>query len=149
MREEIPDKLYADFVETIEDYAPAEGLDKSPIERVLTAKYSHRNDYVKRQWHASLAIVAQGRKEILLENEICPCDPAHYTATLIPLPVASRVAQAAPDKPFLGILIEFEPDILNEVAHQIGNFSGAELNSPARAMYSGKPTAKCSRRQFA
>lgn len=142
MTEGTPDKLYADFIKTIEDYAPAEGLNKSPVERVLTAKYSRQKGYVKRQWHASLAIIAQGRKEVLLENEICPCDPAHYTATLIPLPVASRVAQAAPDKPFLGILIEFEPDILNEVAHQIENFSGAESKSPARAMYSGKADGK-------
>jgi AraC-like DNA-binding protein len=142
MRKKIPDKLYADFIKAIEDYAPAEGLHKSTVERVLTAKYSRQNDYVKRQWHASLAIIAQGRKEIILENEICPCDPAHYTATLIPLPVASRVAQAAPNKPFLGILIEFEPDTLNEVAHQIESYSDAESNSPARAMYSGKADGK-------
>lgn len=136
------EKLYADFIKAIEDYAPAEGLRESPVKRVYTAKYSHVGDYVKRPWRASLAIIAQGRKEVILENEIFRCDQAHYTATPIPLPVTSRVAEAAPDKPFLGILIEIEPNMLNEVARQIEGFAGEESDGPARAIYSGKANCK-------
>ncbi|MEP7039139.1 MAG: AraC family transcriptional regulator [Acidobacteriota bacterium] len=135
-------ELYADFIKALEDYSPVEGLRESPVEGVYSAKYSHTAGYSKRPWRASLAIIAQGRKEVVLENEIFCCDAAHYTATPIPLPVVSRVAQASPDKPFLGILIELEPDIINEVARQIEDASGEESSSPVRAIYSGKANRK-------
>lgn len=142
MEEKMMNKLYADFIEAIEDYAPAEGVCESPVKGVYSVKYSRAGDYSKRQWRASLAIVARGCKEVVLENEIFRCDAAHYTATPIPLPVVSRIAEATPDKPALGILIELEPNLLGDVARQIEDFSGEAAGSPARAMFSGKADAK-------
>jgi AraC-like DNA-binding protein len=136
------EELYADFINAVEDYAPAEGVHQSPVKRVYSAKYSRTDDYVKRPWRACLAIIAQGRKEVLLENEIFCCDAAHYTATPIPLPVVSRVAEASPGKPFLGILIELDAGMLNEAARHIEDFAGEESGTPVRAMYSGKASRK-------
>ena len=142
VEEKIMERLYADFVKAIEDYSPAEGLRESPVKSVYTAKYSRTDGYSKRQWKASLAIIAQGCKEVVLENEVFRCDRAHYTATPIPLPVVSRIAAADSNKAFLGILIELEPNSLNEVAHQIEDFPGDESNNPARAMFNGKADGK-------
>lgn len=136
------DKLYADFIKAIEDYSPAEGLHESPIEGVYSVKYSRASDYAKRRWRACLAIIAQGCKEVILDNEVFRCDAAHYTATPIPLPVVSRVAESSPDKPFLGVLIELEPETLNEVARQIKDFPREASDRPARAMFSGKTDGK-------
>lgn len=138
-------ELYADFIKALEIYAPDEGFQATPIDGVYSVKLSHRSaEYKKQTWRACLAIIAQGCKEVILEGEIYRCDATHYTATPIMLPVVSRIAEAAPDKPFLGILIDLEASTLFETARRLDDFTEAGTNPKTvpRALFRGRADGK-------
>src|SRR5579872_6640973 len=82
-------------------------------------KLSRPGHRTKEVWRASLCIVAQGSKEIILGREVYRCDRTHYIATAIDLPVTSRAFSATPEKPFLCLKIDFNSLALSEVATQL------------------------------
>lgn len=132
------DSLSSELATAIHPFAIEEGFNESPVPGVFCVKYSETSQYTKRQWRACLAIIAQGCKEVVLGNEVFWGNEAHYSATSIHLPVISRVASASPEKPFLGLLIDLDPFILNEVANQIGNDFSRKDKQPVRALFRGK-----------
>src|SRR5262249_17301124 len=78
-----------------------------------------------------------GEKEVLLGPDVYRCDAGRYTATPIPLPVISRIAVAAPNRPFLGVLIDLDPIVVGEVAAQIGRPIHPKPTARLRALFSG------------
>lgn len=134
--------LKSQLIEIMNDIYLKEGFQNSTVPGVHCVKYSKTDSYTKRRWRACLAIVAQGRKEIILEHDVYWGEYAHYTATPVDLPVISRVAAASPDKPFIAILIDLDPLILSEVAIQIKNDFPKETETPLRAIFAGKASEK-------
>ena len=132
----------SDLARAIDRFSPGDGFHESPVPGVHCVRYSTADRRTKRQWRACLAIVAQGCKEVVLGREIYLCDEAHYTATPIHLPVVSRIASAAPEKPFLGVLIDLDPLVLNEVAAHLEDVVLEEPGGPVRALFSGKANEK-------
>jgi AraC-like DNA-binding protein len=107
---------------------------------VHCVRFSKTDRRTKRQWRACLAIVAQGRKELLLGRDTTQCVEGRYTATPIPLPVISRIAVAAPDRPFLALIIDWDPLVVSEVAVQIGkpiDEEAGRTGRASRALFSG------------
>ena len=51
----------------------------------------------------ALCVVAQGSKEILLGDNRYRYDPAHYLITTAELPIASRITEASPERPYLRV----------------------------------------------
>lgn len=128
------------FAELIAGLAPKEGPQPTAIPGVCCVRYSQQDDYAKRRWRACLALCAQGRKEIQLGPDDYWAAAGHYTATPVDLPVISRVAEASPERPYLGILIELDPRTLSELALQI---EWPPAVSPAmRAMFTGRADEK-------
>jgi AraC-like DNA-binding protein len=119
-------------------FVPEDGVHVTPLAGVQCVRYSTTDRRAKRQWRACLAIVAQGCKEVVLGRRLYRCDEGRYTAAPIPLPVISRIAVAAPAKPFLGMLIDLDPIIVAEVAARIGSSLDEEKpRTPLRAFFTG------------
>ena len=131
------DDVRSRLVKTLNFFSPREGFNATPMPRVYCIKFSHTDRRTKRRWRACLGIVAQGRKEIVLERNVYQCDEADYTATPVDLPVVSRISSASPEKPFLALLIDLDPTTLSEVSAQLGEDSGHSANS-WRAIFIGK-----------
>ena len=132
----------ADFqsqlIKTINFFSPAEGLNTTPVSGVYCIKFSYPYRRRKRHWRASLGIVAQGCKEIVLEHDVYKCDEAHYTATLVHLPVLSTIAATSPTKPFLALLIDLDPMIVSEVSAQLSEEDNGDSQDSSRAIFIGK-----------
>jgi AraC-like DNA-binding protein len=122
---------------TIARFAPADGVHATHLAGVHCVRYSTPDRGAKRQWRACLAIVAQGCKEVLLGRHVHRCDEGRYTATPIPLPVVSRIAVAAPNRPFLGILIDLDANVVREVAAQIESPIEEQPGTRLRALFTG------------
>jgi len=129
--------MHSELAATIARFVRTDGFHPSPVPGVHCVRYSNTDRRAKRQWRACLAIVAQGCKEVLLGRDTYRCAEGRYTATPIPLPVISRIAIAAPDRPFLAILIDLDPLTVAEVAAQIGPPTAEEAGSTSRALFSG------------
>ncbi|MBR0696113.1 AraC family transcriptional regulator [Bradyrhizobium lablabi] len=72
------------------------------------------------QWPC-FAMVAQGAKSLQLANEAYEYGVGDYLVVALDLPVASRVTQASPDLPHLGLGMEINPERLREVMERIGS----------------------------
>ena len=127
--------MHSALAAAVARFVRTDGFHASPVPGVHCVRYSNTDRRAKRQWRACLAIVAQGCKEVLLARNIYRCGEGRYTATPIPLPVISRIAIAAPDRPFLAILIDLEPLTVSEVAAQIGRPIDEE-GGASRALFS-------------
>jgi AraC-like DNA-binding protein len=68
----------------------------------------------------AVCIVAQGRKEVMLADELYVYDPANYLVVSVDLPVVGRVVEASRERPYLGLRITINP---GQVGNLIGNSS--------------------------
>lgn len=69
-----------------------------------------------------LGLAVQGRKQVLLGEEVLRFGPGQTLLTTLDLPVVSHVTHAAPQKPFLGLMLALEPQVITQLA--------AEMNLP-------------------
>lgn len=130
--------LRTELAKIINLFSPGDGLHASPVGGVHCIKFSHSDHPTKRHWRASLGIVVQGCKEIVLGDEIYRFDDAHYIAVPVDLPVTSRIFSASPAKPFLSLLIDFDALAVSEVAAQLETDFPKENDNPLRAVFVGR-----------
>jgi AraC-like DNA-binding protein len=71
----------------------------------------------------SFCVVAQGSKELLLGNRRYRYDPAHYLIATTALPIASRVAEASPARPYLGLVLRLDPTLIGSVLVEAGHLA--------------------------
>ncbi len=64
-----------------------------------------------------LGLTLQGRKQVLLGDEVYDFSPGMSLLTTVDLAVASHVVEASRDTPFLGLLLTLDPEtVIDEVA---------------------------------
>ncbi len=69
----------------------------------------------------ALCVIAQGRKELWLGNTCYRYDPAHYLIATAELPVASRIVEASPERPYLGLVLTLDPTLVGSVMVETGD----------------------------
>lgn len=69
----------------------------------------------------SLAVVAQGRKEVLLGANPYRYDRAHYLLTTVAVPVVYRVLEASQERPYLCLRLELPPALVSAVMVEAGH----------------------------
>jgi hypothetical protein len=60
-------------------------------------------------------VIAQGSKEVLLGENRYPYDPTHYLIATAALPIASRVIDASPERPYLSVILKLDPALVGSV----------------------------------
>ena len=66
-------------------------------------------------------MIAQGSKEILLGDSRYRYDPAHYLIATAALPIASRITEASPERPYLGLVLKLDPALVGSVMVEAGH----------------------------
>lgn len=66
-------------------------------------------------------VIAQGSKEVWLGNKRYRYDPAHYMIATTALPIASRIAEASPERPYLGLVLKLDPALVGSVLVEAGH----------------------------
>jgi AraC-like DNA-binding protein len=69
----------------------------------------------------SLCVIAQGSKELLLGDSRYRYDPAQYLISTAALPIASRVVEASPERPYLGIVLKLDSTLVGSVLVEAGH----------------------------
>lgn len=97
-------------------------------------RHSNPSQPVHGVYSPSICIIAQGAKEVLLGEERFRYDPANYLLCSLDVPVVTRVVDATPEKPYLGMKFDIDPTLIASVSVEAGI-------SPVRAESSVKSIA--------
>lgn len=73
--------------------------------------------------HPTFCVIAQGAKEVLLGEDRYRYDPAHYLIATIELPIASRVVEASPERPYLSLILDLTPAVVGSVLVEAGHLA--------------------------
>lgn len=71
--------------------------------------------------YLSFCMIAQGSKEIVLGDNRYRYDPAQYLIATATLPIATRVAEASPERPYLGLVLKLKPSLVGSVLVEAGH----------------------------
>jgi AraC-like DNA-binding protein len=63
----------------------------------------------------SFCVIAQGSKEILLGDTRYWYDSAHYLIATTALPIASRIAEASEERPYLSVMVTLDSALISSV----------------------------------
>jgi AraC-like DNA-binding protein len=132
----------SELAKLLHRFAATDGLHPAFTPGVHGVRYSRTDRPTKRQWRACLAIVAQGCKEIRFGLDTFAANAGQFTAAPIHLAVTSRIAAATPASPFLAILIDLDPRVLNEVAAQLDGAPTPRSDSAVRGLFRGTASAE-------
>ena len=93
----------------------------TPLAGVLFRRHSAPTELGHGVSQPSFCVIAQGSKDILLGESDYRYDPAHYLITSTALPVATRIAEATPERPFLGFVLRLDPALVGSVMVEAGH----------------------------
>ncbi|MBW4435281.1 MAG: AraC family transcriptional regulator [Pelatocladus maniniholoensis HA4357-MV3] len=68
----------------------------------------------------AFCVIAQGSKDVLLNNELFHYDSGHYLISTLDLPIMSNVVEASAEKPYLNLRIDLDPAVVAAVMIESG-----------------------------
>src|SRR5919206_3028441 len=69
----------------------------------------------------SFCLIAQGSKEILLGDKRYRYNPAQYLISTAALPISTRITEASPERPYLGLVLKLDPILVGSVLVEVGH----------------------------
>ncbi|MCC6628876.1 MAG: AraC family transcriptional regulator [Chloroflexi bacterium] len=76
-------------------------------------------------------VIAQGSKEVLLGERRYRYDPDHYLIATAALPIAGRITEASPERPYLGLVLRLDPALVSSVMVEAGHPPRGQAAVPA------------------
>jgi AraC-like DNA-binding protein len=110
----------------------ADGAYDTAVPALRLSRFSAPSDLVALVYEPSLCVVARGAKEVLLADQTYRLDPAQSLLVSVDLPVAARVVEASPGRPYLAVRLAFDLAVVGELLAD--GTAAPPLGPPARAI---------------
>lgn len=81
----------------------------------------------------AFCVIAQGSKDVLLNDELFHYDSGHYLISTLDLPIMSNVVEASPEKPYLNLRIDLDPALVASVMLE-SNIESKKSSAKIKAM---------------
>ena len=108
-----------EIVERIARTLPEDGtLDVSTSFRL--ARSSRPTEPIHSMYQPAFCVVAQGRKQALLGEEVFRYDPGHYLIYTVDLPLTFQVEEASKERPYLGFRLNLDSSLVASVMMESG-----------------------------
>ncbi len=92
-----------------------DGLFFTPIDGVHVMRSSQERLPQHGLYSPSLCVVAQGAKQIALDDQVFEYSEGMALAVSVEMPGFGRITKASPESPYLGLTIEFDVGLMREV----------------------------------
>src|SRR4051794_8003253 len=122
----------AKLASAVERRAAADGAYETAVPALRLSRFSAPSDLVALVYEPSLCVVARGAKEVILAGETYRLDPAQSLLVSVDLPVAARVVEASPGRPYLAVRITLDQAVVGELLAD--GMTGPPLGPPARGL---------------
>jgi len=93
-------------------------------------------------YEPSLAVITQGRKEVVLGARTFVYDESRYLLTSVDLPIVSHIPEASESKPFIGLALKLELAVVRELLSVAELPAQESAGDSSPAMATGKTTAE-------
>jgi AraC-like DNA-binding protein len=87
----------------------------APLEGLWLIRASSPTELGHGMSFPAFCVTAQGSKEVLLGNSYYRYDPAHYLIATAELPIATRIAEASKEQPYLGLTLKLDSTLVGSV----------------------------------
>lgn len=104
-----------ELVHLVDKFSLGDGIHATAIVGVNCIKLSELNDRLPSVYTPSLCVIIQGKKRVLLQDEIYQYQPSKYLVASVDLPVIGQVIEASKDKPYLCLQIDLDLHQLAEL----------------------------------
>lgn len=84
------------------------------------SRSSRPMELVHSVYQPAFCFIAQGRKQVLLGEELFRYDPGHYLIFTVDLPVAFQVEEASKERPYLGFRLNLDASLVALVMMESG-----------------------------
>src|SRR5262245_22850095 len=113
----------------------ADGMRATAIPRLFLMRASQLTEPLPSVYEPALCIVAQGRKQVALADEIYFYGPEQCLVISVDLPVVGQVIEATPAEPYLCLRLNLDPGQLSALMMEVGQ--GVTQNQRAERLTLG------------
>jgi AraC-like DNA-binding protein len=109
----------AEIAEVIGRHVSEDGFHATPVERLSLVRSSTPTMPMPHIYRPQLCLVAQGHKQVALGDRVFSYAPGRYGIVTYDLPVTGHVVEATPAKPYLCLVLDFDPVILGDLTLRV------------------------------
>ena len=110
----------SELARLIDRHVKADGIHASAIPRLMLIRASQPSEPMPTVYEPAVCLVAQGRKQTMLAEEVYFYDPEQYLVVTVDLPVVGQVIEASPEKPYLCVCLNLDPGQLSALMMEAG-----------------------------
>ncbi len=110
----VGDKL-AELATRIDRLTGHDGVFPTAVAGLSFGRVSAPTEPITVLYEPALCVIAQGRKRVILGDEVYFYDPAHFLLVSVDLPVLAEVVEAAPAEPYLSVKVDLDPAVVGEL----------------------------------
>jgi len=112
-----------EIAELINKFSAGNGIHATTIAGLNCIKLNVVDENLPSVYCPSLCVIVQGKKRVLLENEIFQYQPSEYLVASVDLPLIGQVIEATEQSPYLCIQLELDLHELTELTVRSNKFS--------------------------
>lgn len=113
---------HAELVECVARAIESDGT-VEPLPGLMLRRASEPTPLGHGTSYPSLCVIAQGSKEILLGENRYLYNSTHYLIAAASLPIATRITEASPERPYLGLVLRLDPALVGSVLVEAGHMA--------------------------
>ncbi|WP_426754645.1 AraC family transcriptional regulator [Myxococcus sp. Y35] len=133
-------KQPAELARLLERHTPADGVHESAIPRVFLIRASRPSEPIHALHEPALCIIAQGRKQVMLADQLFPYGPEQCLVVSVDLPVTGQVTEATPGAPYLCLRVDLDPGQLSALMLEASlEPTGRRSPGPAMSLSPAEP----------
>ncbi|SIQ20722.1 transcriptional regulator, AraC family [Rhizobium sp. RU35A] len=109
----------SNLAEMIARHTDGDGVLATAIPRLSLVRMSKQTEPMQGLQQPALCIIAQGRKQVLLADEMFEYGPARHLIASADLPITGQVVGASPDEPYLSLKLDLDLSVLGAMMLEI------------------------------
>lgn len=120
----------------IDKYSSADGIHATQVDGLSCIRLSAPNMRLPAVYQPSICVIAQGSKQVLLDEEIYHYAPPQFLAVSVDLPLLGQVVEASVERPYLCLQIHIDPRQIGELIAHSGDAAWTRGDT-ARGLFVG------------
>lgn len=101
-------------------FATTDGVHETAIPRLALVRKSAPSEPAHGVQHPAICVIAQGRKQVMMGEQVFVYDAQNYLTVSVDVPVIGHVVAASEDEPYLSLRIDLDPAMLAEMVLDMG-----------------------------